>query len=1342
MRTDPTGSRLTTVLREPRVVIGIIFDVESIYLTNKPAISNVPGNVVHGCLKECASVSHELFPDEARSTIGSFSFSAVDLDAALTDELRSNLFNEFEGPRHNEVRVFTGDTDNFADGTWRRVATYQLTGVIANDTGLYIFSASDRQLDLRTEIFNLKSTRLTETITATETTLYVRSTEGFERLQHTEYFTDARLQLVGYVMVKKTKEIIRYTDIATDDPPRFLGCTRDVNSVASAVEVSGTDPDQWPEIIEFPYLEGTVVQIAYALMTGTILGTAITLPEHWHCGIDPANVDADSFSQVGADFHDDDDLSGGAGLIMRFIHVAKSDAKRFIEEELLRPAGCFLAITPEGKLKLKRFTAVLARSSVVAYIEPEHVVSHGPLQHDQDGVINQLTIDYNWDGDGFTRRSTFFNDESIATHGIGAARTMQFKGMPVTQHSAIGIRRTWLGLSSRYGAPPIYLDLVGMPYLNVLEVGDVVKVTLPSLDDYSDTGTFDRAMEVQQASMNWITGECNLMLFGSSVQTLPTVPVNDFTPLEDSWYESEGVSLTAAGATIVAGHLTTNIALGGGDDLRASNVIFYHMSNLTIDEGVTLSWGQNIQLRVLGTLTINGTLSSIGGGLAAITTPHVVNDPYVLQESFDVQTMGSTRGSAGLQNIPLSGADVVSRIAGPSRIGQSSLIDWHVKLEAGALTGLQADLRGTPGIYGQPLTESSGGSHVVKRLGGAGGAGGGGIVITCRGLEFGLNGEINVSGLDGAASTSMTLGDHVMYPGGGGGGAPGSIVIIMDNTEAIAPDLSGHVVADHGATIQTGNRVSVIQGAGPGDPITGDEPGIGVGDHWDTHSKVVYLVSEVALGEGDPELPPKPVFASYVATDYGVEVTLEVLPEIAYDRIQIYGSIDNDRANAVRVETGRGQWFRIPYDKIQTKWLWAYTVKGARRSEWSSDADDGFRATGGAPYQESDHWLETFDNYTSREDFEREWLISGNPTISFNANGINGGNSMRVTGAMRALYRRFVPYDASQLYECSTRFRAAEHEAGNELLSIGFFGATLDATIDGAGNPTGVGSIPNRSLCSAVDLANYPEWQRAFAWITGSEDYPNNPPDSQHLNLPMDRFNSPWHPSFIHALNSPFTRAQYIRPIIECNQPVGSNAACEIDYIEVRRVTSNIALDELADGNFSAADDAEFWTGFGSVAVADDPHSAQLVVGAGLNGGNALLFAVDGTLAGGQMLGISRNLLNITNTVTVNVQYILQDVVSIGSVVEFGLIIYPIVLNALTPRCYKIVPGGPVPEDRILVEDLIAGDVQSVTFTITDLFAHAQILEADYMQVGLAISAPEASDEFNLYVCRVRKSSS
>src|SRR5690606_9739597 len=219
--------------------------------------------------RDISATSQELFPDEGRATIGSLNFTAVDLEGAITEEIRAQL-NEVDsrGINRREVRVFTGDTDNFTDGSWRQVETFVIDGSVDRDGPLYRFRCATRNREQRTTIFARRKTRLAATLTEDANEVEVISTDGFELVPHTASFSDAPNETVGYIRIRKTGEIIRYTG---KEEGKFTGCTRGAfRTLPQAVEVTGADQDRWPEVEEVIYLEMPGPELAYALMTGVI----------------------------------------------------------------------------------------------------------------------------------------------------------------------------------------------------------------------------------------------------------------------------------------------------------------------------------------------------------------------------------------------------------------------------------------------------------------------------------------------------------------------------------------------------------------------------------------------------------------------------------------------------------------------------------------------------------------------------------------------------------------------------------------------------------------------------------------------------------------------------------------------------------------------------------------------------------------------------------------------------------------------------------------------------------------------------------------------------------------
>ncbi|WP_299948941.1 hypothetical protein, partial [uncultured Microbulbifer sp.] len=66
----------------------------------------------------------------------------------------------------------------------------------------------------------------------------------------------------------------------------FTGCARGLFGTYARDHVIPTDNDDERGIAveEFIYLEGPGPQLAYALLTGLVLGTNNTLPDNWHLG--------------------------------------------------------------------------------------------------------------------------------------------------------------------------------------------------------------------------------------------------------------------------------------------------------------------------------------------------------------------------------------------------------------------------------------------------------------------------------------------------------------------------------------------------------------------------------------------------------------------------------------------------------------------------------------------------------------------------------------------------------------------------------------------------------------------------------------------------------------------------------------------------------------------------------------------------------------------------------------------------------------------------------------------------------------------------------------------------
>ena len=284
MRVDtPEFAALNTASKKNlRLVVRIIFDVSSIYITSDPDMTNTPGDTMLGYLQDVSAVSQSINPDEGRSTIGSMSFSLVDIDGDMTDALRTQLQSEFQNLRGRTAQLLIGYTEDFNDAVLQftqqvRAAEY--------DDGSYHITCNDVQREQRKQIHEPKVTNLRLTITKNTTSIPVFDTSEFQTINHDAYYTDAPNVTCGYVRIDD--EIVRWR---TKTSNSLDSCTRGVfktEPVSHEIEADAADERQ-PEVEEVIYLEGPGPKLALATMTGQYNNG--TLPEHWFMGIDPAIV--------------------------------------------------------------------------------------------------------------------------------------------------------------------------------------------------------------------------------------------------------------------------------------------------------------------------------------------------------------------------------------------------------------------------------------------------------------------------------------------------------------------------------------------------------------------------------------------------------------------------------------------------------------------------------------------------------------------------------------------------------------------------------------------------------------------------------------------------------------------------------------------------------------------------------------------------------------------------------------------------------------------------------------------------------------------------------------------
>lgn len=776
----------TAASKSPRMVVKIEYTSVSLYLSSHADIPNIPATHIAGCLIEPSISSQKLNPDQGRAEIGSASFSAADVNTELSDNIRA-LHAAGQGLRGRTCRFYLG----YEGLDWSEFVLVgtQIISDASYDRGAYRIACNDVQRSARKDIFDLATTTIASTVEAADTTINVTSTTGFSTYYHGAGYSDAPSSTVGYIKIKD--EVVRYTGKTSTS---FTGCTRGVLGTQAARYVAdgSTPANRREKVSEYVYLEMPGPQLAYALLTGTLHGESATLPTKWHLGIPTSLVRLADFTGVGVDLWDTSNAANA--VVLRFEGITKTDGKAFIETEILRLLGLYMPVYATGELGLRRMTRVLSDAAGVVTLDETNSVSVGELQHDMDALHNAFSIQWNWNGKDYTRTTTFLDAASAAKHGTSDTLELKFRGLYGGRHTDGLVFKLLDQIRDRYAAPPLRHKREVFHSLNTIEVGDVVRVRDQNVRDFTGTGeTIDRAFEVQSVSVNHLTGAVSLDLFGSTGTSSIQSPTTATSALPDAFYTATGTNLasvwTISSGTVSGGPYT----LTGGTDLTTS--VWYYNGDLTIPAGVTINITGNVQIRVKGYLTVNGTINGAGGGKAG-TADNGLTTPVL---SGTAGYVGNARGSDGITvyRIKPSTNQVGARTkaAALTTAANQSFPYLSLEVSGSTLKGLPTDLRGSGGGPGGKVVHDDG---TFYKSGGTGGAGGAGLCTISRGFGIGANALIDLSGADtttpSAYSLTVSVGKTVsLFPGAGAPGGPGAYLCLIDGALLSVPDLAGRL---------------------------------------------------------------------------------------------------------------------------------------------------------------------------------------------------------------------------------------------------------------------------------------------------------------------------------------------------------------------------------------------------------------------------------------------------------------------------------------------------------------------------------------------------------------------
>ncbi len=752
------------------------------------------------------------------STIGGSTAILVDVDASVVARLAQQ--NELGREISKGTLTAWLGFDVWNDGVFAKSEFdplfAQRVQTIDVDGSKVTIRTQDLQREARKRVFQTAKVRLASAISATATTIGADAAiDGFVPVIHGAWYSDAPSSTVGYFRIED--EVVRYTGKVGQD---FTGCTRGaLGTRAVAHSFSGSEP---PTIEEFVYLEGSALAVARAILTGQMDGTNV-VPDSWNAGIDPADLSTEwAAASVGADVYDETDPS--AGPQVRLWGIDGTEAKAFVEKELYPIAGVFTPVLSDGKLGLRRVNSILVDAPVDLSLDETDLLTVSALKYEPDKVRNRYRIEWSVDVEGEIRRvNEFIDSDSIARYGEKPTITLRLPalhGSKTSRASLVAIKNT---LRERLSQAPLRMQVSAKRYGLLLEAGDTVRISNSSVRDpvapYIDATTaptVNRSFEVEGATFDVLRMKQTLQLVTASRRPPPIADCDEAAALQDDFYDATGTDLDSL-SEVSSGVMDTVTLTGSA---AVGGAVYYHLGDLEIRSGATVTIEDNVELRIQGTLTVDGAIVGTGNGRAGGSDGGPNNVFVAYNSSVPGATftnappapagyLGRIQGGAGVIDNssgvrPSSAGNVVEypALRGGSR--RTGIEEFRIVNNATSLEGLPTDLRGSPGAPGQRGYEDEldGGVTPGYRqfVGGAGGDGAAGLVIVCRGMVMGIGGSIELDGSGGTVSPAIVA-------GGGAGGGPGALLVLLDGVLVAIPTFTTGAGGNFSAT-QGNNAVN------------------------------------------------------------------------------------------------------------------------------------------------------------------------------------------------------------------------------------------------------------------------------------------------------------------------------------------------------------------------------------------------------------------------------------------------------------------------------------------------------------------------------------------------------
>lgn len=496
---------------------------------------------------------------EVSSSVGNASFTLLDKNSEVTRAIVDETYIN----KKVSIYIYFDKTGNTFPTDAMRIFSGKIDSFTSDNTSL-TFSCRENIFDSSKSLFDSK-TNLSAAITNSETTIPVKTTEGFP--------TSGKIKIED--------EIISYTG-KTDTS--FTSATR------GALGSTAVEHDDDEDILEV-WESGNVNPITLALQIllsingdGANDATYDVLREG--IGLDPLLVNKTSFTDIR-----DANSFGNYNFV---VSGGISSALRFIEQELLAPTITRIIVNKESMITLIKMDQSEFTTSTESITDNDIISEQKPkLSVSGKEIINSIEVQYKWNEirEGYDEISTSEDSESISIYGQtpSSKKKFLFKGM----QNSTQVDRFILDYLVRNSTPVPRVTFSSFLRKRLLEPGDDIRLSIkntPNLE--SGTRDFNHLVEVLSVSQNgpivnfeaaftrFSTGKASFISPARSISSKTSETIFNLSPSGSASLFNNGMHVSlydnAIGANVYlycnfTDSMDANFCVGEGDALIRGN---------------------------------------------------------------------------------------------------------------------------------------------------------------------------------------------------------------------------------------------------------------------------------------------------------------------------------------------------------------------------------------------------------------------------------------------------------------------------------------------------------------------------------------------------------------------------------------------------------------------------------------------------------------------------------------------------------------------------------------------------------------------------------------------------